>query len=53
MSSSWFKTAAFLGRFGPDFRSLVCAVALLALTSCATIRDLYLPFRALMTSSVK
>ena len=46
------KTAASLGRFGQDFRSLVCALALLARNGCASIRDVYLPFGVLMNSSV-
>jgi hypothetical protein len=44
-----FKTAALLGRFGQDFRSLVCAVALLAFKSCAAIRNRSSPFGLLMT----
>lgn len=52
MSASWFNTAAFLGRFGPDFRSLFCAVALLVSTGCASLRNVSYPFGVLMTSSV-
>ena len=43
MSSSGFKTADLLGRFGPDFRSLVAPVAPLVFTGCASIQAVYLP----------
>ena len=43
MSLSRFKTADLLGRFGPDFRSLVCALLLLVFTGCASIQAVYLP----------